>query len=295
LITNTGEVSLTDIEIYDEIETPGGDIVEIAPDGDFSPFFVGGDDNNNGLLDPGETWVFEYSILADAPGLFENWAEVFAAPFSAGADVNAVDVAYWTVLGDPADDPADDEPADDSTDDPTGTQGLTPGFWRQSHHFPYWPAGYSPSDSYSAMFGVDDLGDVTLLQALTASGGGLNALLRQSAAALLNAAHPDVDYAFTADQVIRMVQAAIASGNFEATKDVFDHENNRGNVDLKSGSNGNDSGSGDTQSGGSAGHDEFFADLDTGDEDDDLDLLAQDVAGNGKGNENGRGRGRGRS
>jgi hypothetical protein len=69
---------------------------------------------------------------------------------------------------------------------------------------------------------------LTFSQALSLGGGGLNALLRQAVAALLNASSPDVDYPLTAAEVIAMTNAAIASGDYESTKDLFDEANNAG-------------------------------------------------------------------
>ncbi len=54
-----------------------------------------------------------------------------------------------------------------------------------------------------------------MLQALEATGGGVNALARHAVAALLNASNPDVDSDFTVAQVIALVQEAIESGDFE--------------------------------------------------------------------------------
>jgi hypothetical protein len=82
------------------------------------------------------------------------------------------------------------------------TEGCTPGYWKQPHHLDSW-VGYSPDDLFSDVFGVGP--DITLLDALWARGGGVNALQRHAVAALLNAAHPGVDYLAEAD-VIRSVQ-----------------------------------------------------------------------------------------
>lgn len=82
-------------------------------------------------------------------------------------------------------------------------------------------------------------GNPTLLQALSTGGGGLNALLRHSTAALLNAAHPNVEYAFTVAQVISLTQAAILSGDanlIESRKNQFEQQNELG-ADLSSSSN----------------------------------------------------------
>ncbi len=107
---------------------------------------------------------------------------------------------------------------------PGGTQGCTPGYWRQPHHYDSW-VGYSPSARYSDVFGVGPA--MTLGNAVKANGGGENALLRHSVAALLNASS-SVDYQYNVAQVISQVQAAYASGSFEATKNVFEAQNEKG-------------------------------------------------------------------
>jgi len=108
---------------------------------------------------------------------------------------------------------------------PSGGQGCTPGFWKQEQHFDSW-VGYSPSDSFDAVFGVSYGG--TLLEAADANGGGVNALARHAVAALLNSTNPDVDYLYSTDEVINMVQAAFASGDYEGTKDLFEYQNELG-------------------------------------------------------------------
>lgn len=115
-----------------------------------------------------------------------------------------------------------------------GTEGLTPGFWKTHSEFgpaplAGWPeTGYSPTQSWEAVFGKDVPGTPTLLDALNTGGGGLNALLRHSTAALLNAANPNVDYAYSTAQVISMTQSAITSGNYDATKNLFEAQNELG-------------------------------------------------------------------
>jgi hypothetical protein len=104
-----------------------------------------------------------------------------------------------------------------------GGQGCTPGFWKQTQHFDSW-VGFAPTDSFEAVFGVDvtlrapgpgqvTIDDPTLLQALQAAGGGVNALARHAVSALLNASNPDVSSDFTTAEVIALVQDAIASGD----------------------------------------------------------------------------------
>lgn len=104
-------------------------------------------------------------------------------------------------------------------------EGCTVGFWRQEQHFDSWTDPYSPSTSFEDVFGRDVPEDPTLLEALELKGGGLNALMRHAVAALLNAAHPEIGYAFSVEEVISKFQAAFDSGEFEATKDEFEAAN----------------------------------------------------------------------
>ena len=105
-------------------------------------------------------------------------------------------------------------------------EGFTPGFWR--NHDEAWPAtGFAPSDIFSAVFGVgpsDTLGEYKV-GTIWAKGGGENVLLRHGTAALLNAAHPNVDYAYTVAEVIAMVQDAYATGDYDTAADAFIAEN----------------------------------------------------------------------
>jgi hypothetical protein len=110
---------------------------------------------------------------------------------------------------------------------PTGDEGCTPGFWKQPQHLDSW-VGFAPTQKYESVFGVSVPGDPTLLDALQANGGGINALMRHSTAALLNASSPDVAYPLTVAQVIAKVQAAIAGGTIEQTKNEFEGFNELG-------------------------------------------------------------------
>jgi hypothetical protein len=108
------------------------------------------------------------------------------------------------------------------TPTPQRLEGCTPGYWKQSQHFDSWtPTGYNPNQTLESVFDVPNslgLDDQTLLQALNFNGGSGTAgasriLLRAAVAALLNAAHPDIDYPRSPAQVIADVNAALASNN----------------------------------------------------------------------------------
>lgn len=103
---------------------------------------------------------------------------------------------------------------------PPGGEGCTPGYWKQTQHFDSW-VGYTPGQSFETVFGVDvtlrtggktSTTTPTLLQALEANGGDINALARHATAALLNASNPDVNFGMTPAQVIALVQDAVAPG-----------------------------------------------------------------------------------
>jgi uncharacterized repeat protein (TIGR01451 family) len=119
---------------------------------------------------------------------------------------------------------------------PPGGEGCTPGFWKQTQHFDSW-VGFAPTDSFEDVFGVDvtlrsggqgTIDDPTLLDALNATGGGVNALARHAVAALLNASNPDVSFDFTTAEVIALVQDAVASGDFETAHQLLAAANEQG-------------------------------------------------------------------
>jgi hypothetical protein len=92
-------------------------------------------------------------------------------------------------------------------------QGCTPGYWKQSEHFDSWPAPYLPSTKFSAVFGdviavrtgaTTWVTDPSLLQALKARGGSLDAAARHVVAALLNGASAGVEYNLSAAEVISL-------------------------------------------------------------------------------------------
>jgi hypothetical protein len=113
---------------------------------------------------------------------------------------------------------------------PPGSQGCTPGYWKQTQHFDSWQV-YTTGQSFEAIVGRDAYaGTPSMLTVLGFNGGGLAALGRHTAAALLNAAAGSgVNYAYTTAQIIAGFQAAFDSGNantIEAQKNLFDAANN---------------------------------------------------------------------
>jgi hypothetical protein len=104
--------------------------------------------------------------------------------------------------------------------------GLTPGFWKNNatkHGAVAWKV-YTPSTTLSSVFTIPaslggpsgSFGSETLLTALQTGGGGLNALMRQAAAALLNSTNSLINYPLTTTQVISKVNAALADPSLRA-------------------------------------------------------------------------------
>lgn len=110
---------------------------------------------------------------------------------------------------------------------PPGGEGCTPGYWKQPQHFGNWPAPYTPSTQFSAVF-ENAFPGMTLLQVVSLGGGGLNALGRAAVAALLNAQSGDVDYGMTAAEVIAAFNAVFPGGDYDTLKNQFDAANNAG-------------------------------------------------------------------
>jgi len=117
-------------------------------------------------------------------------------------------------------------------------EGCTPGYWK--NHPEDWPAGYNESENVSSVFNVascaSELGGDTLLEALDYPGGNgkkgaARILLRAAVAAVLNAAHPDVNYPRTVGDVIDAVNQALASCNRDTMLSLatqLDRDNNEG-------------------------------------------------------------------
>jgi hypothetical protein len=115
---------------------------------------------------------------------------------------------------------------------PDGDQGCTPGYWR--NHADRW-FGVAPSDDFDRLFGVDLFSPNINLGTAVSSPQTYGVFAFHAVAALLNAygGVPNADgttvsYPYSVAEVIDMVQAAAASGDFDATKDAFAAANELG-------------------------------------------------------------------
>ena len=167
-----------------------------------------------------DTQSFTRPLEATDPNPLVNVATVNATVVTLGNPVEAEDECDVTVAGE---------------------EGCTPGYWKNNadkHGASAWCDAYSPGDSFSSVFGVtitvrtggkNTVTDPTLLQALGANGGGINALARHATAALLNACSDCVQYAMASPaQVIAAVQAEVPDGDIDGLKNEFAMYNEAG-------------------------------------------------------------------
>jgi cysteine-rich repeat protein len=118
-------------------------------------------------------------------------------------------------------------------------EGCTPGYWK--NHTEDW-VGYAPTDTVGSVFTVPGsfsvLAGDSLHAALSYPGGpgslgAARILLRAGVAALLNEAHPNVDYSVSG--VIGLVNAALATGDRStmlALAGLLDSANNDGSCNV---------------------------------------------------------------
>ncbi len=116
-----------------------------------------------------------------------------------------------------------------------GKEACSQGFWKNNSE-DWGPAGYSRDDVLLEAFGVTDLSSpeipagfdpgLTMMQALQNTGGSFNQTLIQGVGALLNAAHPGVDFPLRAVDVQAAMQAAFAGEiTFEEARAYFNFGN----------------------------------------------------------------------
>ena len=93
----------------------------------------------------------------------------------------------------------------------SGTSACGIGFWK--NHLDTWGV-VSPTFEFDETFGVNSSGQISLLDALKLRGGKANALMRHAVAAYLSSLHPELDYAYSPEEVIAIVRVAVESGTW---------------------------------------------------------------------------------
>jgi hypothetical protein len=112
-----------------------------------------------------------------------------------------------------------------TTTTPEGGEGCTPGFWKNNadkKEASQWTDPFDPTDLVSSVFSAapSSVASLTLLEGLSLGGGGVNALTRQAIAAVLSAAHPDIDYPLSVSEIVTAVNAAYLSGDADVIEDL---------------------------------------------------------------------------
>ena len=108
-----------------------------------------------------------------------------------------------------------------------GSDGCTPGYWKQRHHFDSYPMDVGPDTLFSDIF-EDAFPGKTLLQVMKTGGGGLKALGRHTVAAYLNA--HTIDYNLAPDAVVDAFDAVHpgSKSDYNGLKGIFEGFNEQG-------------------------------------------------------------------
>ena len=192
IVTNTGNVTLTNVSVDDSVLGHIGTIV---------------------TLNVGASQTLTITATAIA-GQYENMGTATGTP-PVGEDVTDEDPGHYYGTAD--------------------YEGLTPGYWK--NHPRSW-VGFNTTDLVGDVFDIpaqlSDLADDTLMQALNYGGGrdvigAARNLLRIAVAAVLNAAHPNLNYPMALSDIIEDVNEALASlnrtvmGRLQATLDRYNN------------------------------------------------------------------------
>ena len=84
----------------------------------------------------------------------------------------------------------------------------------------------------NAAVSEDNKNGLKLSQALQLKEGKLDLLIRESVAAMLNAAHPQIHYPLSVADIMKMTQIAISTGDYDETMNVLKNANGIGNSPL---------------------------------------------------------------
>jgi uncharacterized repeat protein (TIGR01451 family) len=205
---NTGNVPLHNVfvDVYDGTLD---ETLVYPPD----EFRVG---NTDDVLEPNEVWCWDVNVVVDANTTY--YGEGY------GYDPQDNLITYQTGYTQELDDVTVET-------EPCGGEGCTPGFWKNNAKnwgANAWCEDFDPGDLFYEVFelpgpvvlnanGKKIYSNPTLLEALDANGGGINALARHAVAALLNTCSECVDYAYSdVGALIADVHDAIVSGDANA-------------------------------------------------------------------------------
>ncbi|PWE18612.1 hypothetical protein DDZ18_03135 [Marinicauda salina] len=200
VVTNAGNVEIDNVVVTDDNGTPGDTGDDFNPTAVESGGFNVGDTDQDGLLDPGESWEYTADRTV-TEGQYTNVSTV------TGSDI---------VLDSPV---SDSDPSNHFGEAPSEPGSAnTPGFWKNHLDIFECETGYDRDEEYEVVFGLPDGAvdadlaangrnikvpqDPTLEEALEAKGGGQAALLRASTAGMANALSDDTSYTYTDDDTM---------------------------------------------------------------------------------------------
>jgi hypothetical protein len=94
IVTNPGTVAIADVTVTDDNQTPGVPGDDFRPDPVLKKGYNVGDTDRDGLLDPGEAWIYSWSALV-IEGAHVNVATVTGTLVEGGDLVTDFDAAHW--------------------------------------------------------------------------------------------------------------------------------------------------------------------------------------------------------
>ena len=228
LLTNVVDVSAQNIGIFESLCVVMSDCLPPEICGDNI------DNNGNGLIDEDcpviESSSSETEVNANPWGLQTDEPK---PELLDGSDMSQINNDYVPT----------EEPLTFLVDPnlENGHQGCPASFWVENQQSIgtrlVWPAGYFPEDKFgsSAYFNtqitISGIDNPSFIDALNSQNDGIEKLARQSVTALLNAAHPKVEYPLSITQVISMTDDAILHSDYSVA-DTFATYNNFGNSEL---------------------------------------------------------------
>ncbi len=223
-VSNTGNVTLTDVTLSDTLIEDSLSLKDMDSDG-----VIDGDGDADGQMDIGETWYWtgQYQVTQSDVDAARMSMNPYYIQNTATADSNET------------------APERDSENVLLSVmqeyEGLSPGYWK--NHPEDWD-GIMATDSFeSFFFGAPTPGlnwkvkiingggkekfvtnpDITMAQALDLTGGDAAALARQAVAAVLNVRDEDVTYQYTEDQIVEWVSDALSGRPVDLDDDgIFD-------------------------------------------------------------------------
>ncbi|MGJ8639511.1 MAG: hypothetical protein ACSHYA_08965 [Opitutaceae bacterium] len=206
--------------------------------GDFIPDVSGvllaGEIVDFGYANEGTTDTYEYSIEITGGLIADSYPTGYFGLVNVSENSSfegSFDVAFegqGKFIGGSIEAPEEPEPEPEP--EVCELEGLGADFWKDCNNYEEWrTAEVSAYSNYGYTFSVRLSCNFRLWSAIWCSGDSLSArFFRETTAALLNAKHPNITYAYTTEEVLAMVTDAFATCEYDALAVEFAAQNSLG-------------------------------------------------------------------